>query len=49
MLQRLGQGGLEVCGGRQAVTDYGEGNEWTAVEPCENAVTINIGDLLMRW
>lgn len=49
MLQRVGQGGLEVCAGRQAVSDYGVGDEWTPVEPYENAITINIGDLLMRW
>lgn len=49
LFQRLGQGGLEVCSGRTAVTDYGVGDVWTPVEPCENAITINIGDLLMRW
>jgi len=49
LFQRLGQGGLEVCPGRTAVTDYGVGDVWTPVEPCENAITINIGDLLMRW
>lgn len=49
MLQRLGQGGLEVCSGRSASTDYGTGDTWTPVEPCQDAITINIGDLLMRW
>ena len=38
-----------MCNGRTAVTDYGTGDVWTPVEPCENAITINIGDLLMRW
>jgi isopenicillin N synthase-like dioxygenase len=49
LFQRIGQGGLEVCAGREAVTDYGGGDTWTPVEPTENAITINIGDLLMRW
>lgn len=38
-----------MCGGRQTVSDYGVGDDWTSVEPCHNAITINIGDLLMRW
>ena len=49
MLQREGQGGLEVCPGREASTDFGVGNDWTPVVPRNDAITINIGDLLMRW
>ncbi len=48
-LQREGQGGLEVCAGREASTDFGVGNDWTPVVPRNDAITINIGDLLMRW
>ena len=47
--QREGQGGLEVCPGREASTDFGVGNDWTPVVPRNDAITINIGDLLMRW
>jgi isopenicillin N synthase-like dioxygenase len=25
------------------------GDEWTLVDPVEDAITINIGDMLMRW
>ncbi len=49
ILQREGQGGLEVCPGREASTDFGVGNDWTPVVPRNDAITINIGDLLMRW
>ena len=48
-VQREGQGGLEVCPGREASTDFGVGNDWTPVVPRNDAITINIGDLLMRW
>ena len=47
--QREGQGGLEVCPGREASTDFAAGNDWTPVVPRNDAITINIGDLLMRW
>lgn len=33
LFQRPGQGGLEMCPGRNAVTDFGIGNEWTEIEP----------------
>lgn len=49
LFQRLGQGGLEVCPGREASTEFGMGNEWTPVDPVAGAITINIGDMLMRW
>ncbi len=42
--QREGQGGLQVCPGREA-----EAGEWTEVEPIAGVVTCNIGDMLMRW
>jgi isopenicillin N synthase-like dioxygenase len=38
-----------VCPGREAVTTFASGDEWTALEPCEGAICINIGDMLMQW
>ncbi len=32
-----------------AVSLATSGDEWTAVDPVEDAITINIGDMLMRW
>lgn len=49
LFQRQGQGGLEVCPGRKASSDFGHTDEWTPVPPVEGAITINIGDMLMRW
>jgi len=45
--QRPGQGGLQLCPGKDVV----EGGElaWTDVEPLPGVVTCNIGDMLMRW
>lgn len=42
--QRVGQGGLQLCPGKEI-----ESGQWTAVEPVEGAITCNIGDMLMRW
>ena len=44
LFQRDGQGGLQVCPGREA-----DGQRWTSVEPSSTAITCNIGDMLMRW
>lgn len=44
LFQRDGQGGLQVCPGREA-----EAREWTPVEPDGDVITCNIGDMLMRW
>jgi isopenicillin N synthase-like dioxygenase len=44
LFQRPGQGGLEVCPGKDM-----ESQAWTPVEPDEAAITCNIGDMLMRW
>ncbi|WP_317930049.1 isopenicillin N synthase family dioxygenase [Halioxenophilus sp. WMMB6] len=44
LFQREGQGGLQVCPGREA-----DSGEWTSVVPKNNLVTCNIGDMLMRW
>ncbi|MFD2237431.1 isopenicillin N synthase family dioxygenase [Aureimonas populi] len=44
--QRTGQGGLQLCPGRE--TGSGE-LAWTDVPPLPGVVTCNIGDMLMRW
>jgi len=44
LFQREGQGGLQVCPGR----DF-DAPEWTPVTPTDDAITCNIGDMLMRW
>lgn len=44
LFQRDGQGGLQVCPGREMDTQ-----EWTPIEPSDDAITCNIGDMLMRW
>jgi isopenicillin N synthase-like dioxygenase len=44
--QRVGQGGLQLCPGKEAV---GGELEWTDVAPLPGVVTCNIDDMLMRW
>ena len=44
LFQRQGQGGLQVCPGKERDTQ-----EWTSVHPSDEAITCNIGDMLMRW
>lgn len=44
LYQRQGQGGLEVCPGKEM-----EAQEWTPIPPDGDAITCNIGDMLMRW
>lgn len=44
LFQQEGQGGLQVCPGKEA-----EGQAWTSVEPANEVITCNIGDMLMRW
>ncbi|WP_395372074.1 isopenicillin N synthase family dioxygenase [Komagataeibacter diospyri] len=47
--QRPGQGGLQVCPGRDADMKDAGALAWTDVPPLAGAVTCNIGDMLMRW
>ncbi|KAI9741557.1 MAG: hypothetical protein M1818_004363 [Claussenomyces sp. TS43310] len=49
LFQREGQSGLEICPGREVVTDFGVGDLWTKVEPAPGEIICNIGDLLMSW
>ncbi|MFT4264445.1 MAG: 2-oxoglutarate and iron-dependent oxygenase domain-containing protein [Nocardioides sp.] len=44
LFQREGQHGLQVCPGRDL-----DAPEWTPVPPGDDAITCNIGDMLMRW
>ncbi|KAI2778620.1 putative gibberellin 20 oxidase [Daldinia loculata] len=49
LFQRPGQGGLEICPGREAFTEFGLGDTWTPVKPVAGEIVCNIGDLLMSW
>ena len=42
--QKSGQGGLQVCPGKDHETQA-----WTDVVPEDGVITCNIGDMLMRW
>lgn len=44
--QKQGQGGLQVCPGKDA---DGRVLGWTDVPPVGGVITCNIGDMLMRW
>jgi len=44
LFQREGQGGLQVMPGKEA-----DGERWTSVPATADAITCNIGDMLMRW
>ncbi|KAI9739528.1 MAG: hypothetical protein M1834_006244 [Cirrosporium novae-zelandiae] len=49
LFQKQGQSGLEICPGREVVTEFGAGDTWTKVEPRTGDIVCNIGDLLMSW
>ncbi|WP_108258054.1 isopenicillin N synthase family dioxygenase [Mangrovicoccus ximenensis] len=42
--QKEGEGGLQVCPGKDAAS-----GQWTDVPPKRGHITCNIGDMLMRW
>lgn len=44
--QRTGQGGLQLCPGKDS---QGRAIEWSDVPPEDGIITCNIGDMLMRW
>ncbi|MDO3650144.1 isopenicillin N synthase family dioxygenase [Nocardia mangyaensis] len=44
LFQRDGQGGLQVCPGKEM-----EDQEWTSITPSSSLITCNIGDMLTRW
>ncbi|KAJ5170044.1 uncharacterized protein N7500_002827 [Penicillium coprophilum] len=49
LFQKGGQDGLEICPGREVVTEFGIGDEWTKVSARTGEIVCNIGDLLMSW
>ncbi|CDK29500.1 unnamed protein product [Kuraishia capsulata CBS 1993] len=49
LFQRTGDHGLEICPGRDAHTDFGYNDAWTAVPSRTGDIVINIGDMLMSW
>lgn len=49
LFQKEGQSGLEICPGREVVTEFGLGDTWTKVELGPGDIICNIGDLLMSW
>lgn len=49
LFQKQGQSGLEICPGRESVTEFGIGDVWTKIEPKTEEIVCNIGDLLMSW
>lgn len=44
LFQRAGQGGLQVCPGKEH-----QSQAWTPIEPHDDVITCNMGDMLMRW
>lgn len=44
LFQQKGQGGLQVCPGKEM-----EEQQWTSIVPRDDVITCNIGDMLMRW
>jgi len=44
LFQREGQGGLQVCPGKER-----DGEQWTPIAATADSITCNIGDMLMRW
>ncbi|ETS85896.1 hypothetical protein PFICI_03921 [Pestalotiopsis fici W106-1] len=49
LFQREGQSGLEICPGREVVTEWASGEAWTKVAFEPGSIICNIGDLLMSW
>lgn len=47
LFQKEGQVGLEICPGRESVTEFGIGDRWTKLEAKTGEIVWNIGDLLM--
>lgn len=46
LFQRMGQAGLECCS--NPIDDSKE-RRWTPIDPVENGIAVNIGDMLSRW
>ena len=49
LFQRPGEGGLEICPGRAASSEFAHGDTWLPVPPVAGCITCNLGDMIMRW
>jgi isopenicillin N synthase-like dioxygenase len=49
LFQREGQSGLEICPGRESLTEFAKGDAWTKVDLKKGNAICNIGNLLMSW
>ncbi|KAI8374144.1 uncharacterized protein BYT42DRAFT_547236 [Radiomyces spectabilis] len=51
LFQRPGEHGLEMCPGRQQVGEplKADENDWIPLQPEEDEIVCNIGDMIMRW
>lgn len=49
LFQRGDEFGLEICPGREVVTEWAAGESWTKVVFEPGSIICNIGDLLMSW
>ncbi|KAK7949141.1 uncharacterized protein PG986_010027 [Apiospora aurea] len=50
LFQKEGQSGLEICPGREVVTEHALGDAaWSRVNFVPGSIVCNIGDLLMSW
>lgn len=49
LFQPPGSSGLEICPGRESVTEFGHGDTWTPITFSPGDIVCNIGDLLMSW
>ncbi|KAK8078390.1 leucoanthocyanidin dioxygenase [Apiospora saccharicola] len=50
LFEKEGQSGLEICPGREVVTEHALGDHsWSKVHFVPGGIVCNIGDLLMSW
>eukprot|EP00557_Chaetoceros_sp_GSL56_P013266 CAMPEP_0176477324 /NCGR_PEP_ID=MMETSP0200_2-20121128/558_1 /TAXON_ID=947934 /ORGANISM="Chaetoceros sp., Strain GSL56" /LENGTH=511 /DNA_ID=CAMNT_0017873119 /DNA_START=180 /DNA_END=1712 /DNA_ORIENTATION=+ len=49
LFQRVGQPGLECCANPRDDSKQDNNKLWTPINPVENGIAVNIGDMLARW
>lgn len=49
LFQRVGQAGLECCANPHDDSKEDKNKLWTPIDPVENGIAVNIGDMLARW
>jgi hypothetical protein len=49
LFQRVGQAGLECCANPHDDSKQDKNKLWTPINPVENGIAVNIGDMLARW